>query len=150
MIGEDMEVEVIHEGSAPGEPVCLQAIGVPKGAAPTKLYERRTTYFTPTLKATAGPAGSASSDSVAGHSGVDHPLSCGTAGLSGSFGEVLSPHQLQLGGRGEDGVLSTPLLPLHTGTEERQGRPQDVSGILSSRERPYVGEMPTGASDSHH
>ena len=99
---------------------CAPADPAASGATtPTKLYERRTTHATP--QAIVGLAGSASSNSVAGHSGVDHPLSCGTAGLSGSFGEVLSPHQLQLGGRGEDGVLSTPLLPIHTGTEERQG-----------------------------
>ena len=128
---------------APADPAATGAI------TPPQLFERRTTYPT-TPQATVSPAGSASFNSVAGHSGVDHPLSAGETGLSVSFGEALSPHQLQLGGRGQDGVLSTPLLPLHTGTEERQWRPQDVSGILSFRERPYGGETPTGGTDSHH
>ena len=136
MIGEDMEVEVIPEGSARGEPVCVNAIVSPKGAAPTKLSERRSTTTTAILE---GPPGNSAIARTAadGHSiGVDHPPSAGEAGLGVSFGEVPAPHQLQLGERGGEGVLSTPFTPLHTGLHGTgTTSPRSKSPVLAPRAR---------------
>ena len=81
MIGENEEVEVIQEGGAPGEPVCLQASGVPKGTVPTKLSERRSIIIISTPPMVQGGKQVSSPPKrcctppnlVDGHSGVDPP-----------------------------------------------------------------------------
>ena len=76
---------------------------------------------------------------VEGHSGVDHPLGAGLTVLSASFGEDPTPIQLQLGERGCGGVLSTPTMPSHTGTEEREQAGLAKPDSFSSREHPIRG-----------
>ena len=98
MIGGCEEVDVNQQGSAPGEPVCLQVAGVPMGAAQTQLFERRSIIIATPVGLSGDPA---KPYIVAGHSGADHPLGCGAAEPSVSFGEDPDAHQLQLGQKGE-------------------------------------------------
>jgi hypothetical protein len=92
------EVEAEQEGASRSRPalgsvVSLRRTTGPGATTPPTLSERRNAIITTTAQATTGPSGnSASPDSVAGHSGVDHPPGIDKIEPGVSFGEV--PPQL--------------------------------------------------------
>ena len=80
--------------------------------------------------------------------GVDHPPVADASASGASFGEILAPHQLQLGERGSGNVLST--LTGATQDIDRRERTGGETSPTMSREHLYNGETPTGYSAHVH
>ena len=148
MIAEG-EARLDDEDGPPSSLASADWSGAPEVDTQT-LFERRSTTTTILKSTLEDPAGPASPDVVAGHSGADHPLGYSKAEPSVSFGEVpfhppTEPCRPRVSDMGCSGVLPTPSV-LIAGTHERLGRLEDVSGIMSPREH---GQQKAGGTVKH-